>query len=119
MIGNQSAAVPENYTHPATTGWEGGAVTPYRNGTHYGYVFETRWETERDARQFHGAYLDMLSRRGAREVGDGVYRIPEGKPFADAFRVVRQDETVVVTNAPTIGGLDGVHRPRANATTGG
>jgi hypothetical protein len=44
-------------------------------------------------------------------VGDGVYRIPEGGGYADAFRVRRNGSTVTVVNAPTVEELDRVHDP--------
>jgi len=97
-----------NYSHPATEGWAGDGIVAYRNDDEYGYVFETVWDTERDAREFHEAYLELLDGQGAEEVRDGVYRIPEGEPFADAFRVERDGRTVVITNAPTVEDLDGV-----------
>lgn len=103
-----------DYTHPATAGWDGDVVVPYTNGSHHGYVFKSVWDTEADAREFEAAYLTLLDRRGARRVGEGVYRIAEG-PYADAFRVVRRNATLVVVNAPTVDALRQVHRP-AGAT---
>jgi hypothetical protein len=100
-----------NYSHSATEGWDGDSVVAYENDGEFGYVFETVWDTERDAREFHEAYLDLLENRGANQVRDGVYRIPEGEPFADAFRVERDGRTVVITNAPTVEDLEDVRSP--------
>jgi hypothetical protein len=97
-----------NYTHPLTTGWAGDAVLPYRSDDGYGYVFESEWETERDAREFVDAYRSILTDRyDAADRGSNVYVIRAG-PFADAFRVTRDGTTVTVVNAPTVDALDGI-----------
>ncbi len=100
---------PFNYDHPATEGWGGDRLVAYTNGSHAGYVFRTVWDSEDDAAEFHSAYVAVLENRGAREVRDGVYRIPDNNSFGDAFRIVRNGDTVVVVNAPTVAALDGVH----------
>jgi hypothetical protein len=97
-----------NYTHPATEGWEGDSFVAYTDGEAYGYVLKTTWTSEADAAEFEKAYLALLDERGAERVEAGVYRIPDG-PFADAFRIVRDGDTVLVVNAPTVAALDGVH----------
>lgn len=105
---NKAQRTGLNYTHPATDGWDGDEFVAYSNGSAGGYVLETAWDTERDARQFHEKYLELLESKGATEVREGVYRIPDG-PYADAFRVVRDGKRVTVVNAPTVGALDDVH----------
>ncbi|WP_117594262.1 Hvo_1808 family surface protein [Haloprofundus halophilus] len=102
---------PYNYSHPATEGWAGDAVVPYESDDgEYGYVFESEWDSERDARQFADAYRATLTNRlGAQRVGDGVYRVPDDSSFGDAFRVRQEGTTVSVVNAPTTGQLDSVH----------
>lgn len=105
-----SQQVDLNYSHPASAGWDGDLVAGYTNGSARGYVFTSVWDTERDAREFHEAYLRILDSKGATEVRDGVYRIPDG-PYADAFRVTRNGTTLVVVNAPTVDALDAVHAP--------
>lgn len=99
-----------DYSHPLSAGWEGDAIVPYRNGDRYGYVWRTTWESNAEAREFHEGYRQLLDRRNATEMGDGRYRIPEGNPFADAFRVTRDGDTVTIVNAPTTGSLSAVHR---------
>jgi hypothetical protein len=97
-----------DYAHPASEGWEGDTLVPYRSGDRFGYVFRTEWESAEDAREFRAAYAEVLAANGARERGDGVYRIPEGEGYADAFRVTRNGTTVTVVNAPTVEELDDV-----------
>jgi hypothetical protein len=99
-----------NYSHPATDGWAGDRLQPYRNGERYGYVLATAWDTPGEARQFRAAYLDLLDANGATRVEGEVYRVDEG-PFANAFRVTRGGDRVVVVNAPTVEELDRVHPP--------
>ncbi|MEF8757072.1 MAG: Hvo_1808 family surface protein [Halobacteriales archaeon] len=105
---NKAQRTGLNYSHPATAGWDGDAFAAYSNGSAGAYVLQTAWDTERDAREFHATYLDLLESKGAIEVREGVYRIPDG-PFADAFRVVRDGDRVIVVNAPTVDALDEVH----------
>ncbi|HKL28431.1 MAG TPA: Hvo_1808 family surface protein [Natrialbaceae archaeon] len=105
---NKAQRTGLNYTHPATDGWAGDAFAAYSNGSAGGYVLKTAWDSDRDAREFHDKYLELLDTKGATEVREGVYRIPDG-PYADAFRVVRDGKTVTIVNAPTVGALDEVH----------
>lgn len=95
-----------NYSHPVSAGWAGDEIVVYRDDGEFGYVFETVWDTERDAEQFHAAYVELLSNRGASEVTTGIYRIPDDHPFGDAFRVERTGRTVRIVNAPTVDELD-------------
>jgi len=103
-----------NYSHPATDGWGGDQLVTYTNGSAHGYVFVTVWDSERDAREFQEAYREVLAAHDAEEVRDGVYRIPDDDPFGDAFRVERQGNRVVVTNAPTVEDLDAVRGENAS-----
>ena len=102
---------PRNYSHPATTGWAGDTFVPYTDDNdRAGYVWKLRWDSPADARAFAAAYREGLGALGARAVGDGVYVVPGGG-FADAFRVERDGDTVVVTNAPTVSDLDQIRTP--------
>lgn len=103
-----------NYTHPATAGWEGDVFVPFTNGSARGYVFRSVWETERDAEQFLAAYRELLRNRGAERVGEHTWVIESGA-YADAFRVVRQGDTLVVVNAPTVAALADVHAVNESA----
>jgi len=97
-----------SYVHPASAGWAGDSLVPYRNDGEYGYVWETAWDSPGDAEEFHEAYLDLLDSKGAVDRGDGVYVIPEGT-FADAFRVTREGDRVRIVNGPDIAALDEIH----------
>jgi hypothetical protein len=113
---NGSALSRFSYDHPVTTGWSGDRFVAYERDGRYGYVWKTTWDTRADARVFATAYRDLLDTRGAATHGDGVYVIDDGA-FADAFRVIHTGRTVLVVNAPTVSGLDGVHEPVARTTT--
>ena len=93
-----------NYSAPPTAGWGNDRVFPYRkdvgSDTKYGYVWKTRWDTPKDARQFRRAYLEMIRAHDATRRPDGTYVIPDG-PFADAFRIHQQGSRVVIVNGPT------------------
>jgi hypothetical protein len=117
LRGDSTPLSPYDYDHPITAGWGGDRIVPYTNGTAGGYVFASTWDTERDARQFHEGYLDLLDRHDAERVGPGVYRIPEPSPYADAFRVVRNGTRVTVVNGPSVDALEGIHAPTGEGVT--
>lgn len=98
-----------NYSHPLSDGWAGDSLVPYRNGNRYGYVWKTRWDTEHDATRFANGYRTLLEGKNAQRNGN-TYVIPEKNPYGDAFRVIRDGQTVTIVNAPTVDELDQVHR---------
>ncbi|QLH79641.1 hypothetical protein HZS55_21115 [Halosimplex rubrum] len=111
MLVHNGAVDPENrygYDSDPSAGWGGDSVVPYTNGTTGAYVWETAWDSERDAEQFASAYREVLETHDARNPRGNVYVVPDGE-FADAFRVVRNGDTVRVVNAPTVDGLRAVH----------
>jgi PGF-CTERM protein len=121
--GQVQQPVALNYTHPATSGWDGDVLVPYVNRTNAtGYVYKLAWDTQTDAREFLAAYEQLLSYRGAAPVDDyrNTYRIPEGEAFADAFYIERNGSRITVVNAPTVGQLrdirPGAAPPIANKT---
>jgi hypothetical protein len=95
-----------NYDAPPSAGWANDRLFPYRNGppgteaTDHGYVWVTEWDTERDAREFRAAHLEILRAHDARTVEGGIRVVDDGE-FADAFRVVRNGTRVTVVNGPT------------------
>ncbi|SFR98775.1 hypothetical protein SAMN05216559_2097 [Halomicrobium zhouii] len=104
------------YESRPSAGWAGDALVPYHNGSGdgadaagYGYVWETRWDTERDARQFESAYRSILEGRAAERPGENVYVLPESDPYGDAFRVVRDGQRVTIVNAPSRAELSDIH----------
>ncbi|WP_396611395.1 Hvo_1808 family surface protein [Haloferax sp. S1W] len=111
-----------NYTSGPSAGWGGDLVVPYRpasdstaeaNPNQRAYVWKTVWDTEKDADQFEKAYVTttLKLRLGAKRVAPNTYVIEKG-PFADAYRVTRQGDTVTIVNAPTVEELDAVHGQR-------
>jgi len=100
-----------NYSHPRSDGWAGDAIVPYTNGSDYGYVWVTEWDSAAEAEQFRSSYVLLLKlRMGGVFVDDGVYEVADG-PYADAFRVTRTGDRVVIVNAPRVADLERVHRP--------
>ncbi|WP_129112614.1 Hvo_1808 family surface protein [Halegenticoccus tardaugens] len=113
----------DTYDYDATpsNGWANDRVFPYRNGTgddaDYGYVWVTEWDTERDAKQFHDAYLSILDAHDATAADDGV-RVVEDGPFADAFRVTRDGTRVTIVNGPTPDAVDDIRPASADGDRG-
>lgn len=99
-----------SYDHPASAGWAGDTLVAYTDTERDGYVWKLQWDSSADAREFAAAYREGLRRQGARVVSNDTYVLPEG-PFADAFRVTREADTVVVTNGPAVADLAEI-RPR-------
>jgi hypothetical protein len=97
------------YDHPLSDGWAGDTVVPYRNGDRFGYVWVIAWDSPAEAREFRGAYRDILDNRSVRQPEDGVYVLPESDPFGDAFRVTRSGNRVRIVNGPTVRALDRMH----------
>ena len=97
------------YAHPAAVGWTGDALVPYRNGDRFGYVWETAWESEAQARQFAETYRALLESEGAQFCDGGVAVVPAASPYDDAFRVTREGNRVRVVNAPTARELPAIY----------
>jgi hypothetical protein len=96
------------YDHPAADGWAGDTLVPYRDGERYGYVWETAWRSERDAREFERTYRDLLESKEAQFREGGLAVVPDGA-YADAFRVTRTGTRVRVVNGPTVDALSAIH----------
>ncbi|WP_206425018.1 Hvo_1808 family surface protein [Halosimplex salinum] len=112
MFVHNDAVDPEDrysYQSKPSAGWGGDSVVPYTNGETGAYVWKTVWDSEQDAKQFHEAYLDVLDEHDASNPRENVYVVPDYDDFDDAFRVVRNGDTVRVVNAPTVDDLDDVH----------
>ena len=98
-----------SFEHPAAEGWAGDSLVPYRSGDRYGYVWETAWDSEQDARQFVEAYHDLLDSHGAESRGNDVAVVPGPSRFDDAFRVTRDGNRVRVVNGPSVDSLSAIH----------
>jgi hypothetical protein len=100
-----------NYSHPRTDGWAGDALVPYTDGESYGYVWAIEFDTVADAERFQSSYnLMLLLHVGGRKLDATTYVVDRG-PYADAFRLTRRGDRVVIVNAPDRAALDRVHRP--------
>lgn len=97
-----------NYTSVPSEGWSNDELRMYaaRSGDARGYTWTLAWDTERDAREFRDAYLEVLAGHGAQQRGPNTWVIPEDNPYADAFRVVLDGDTVTIVNAPTVADLE-------------
>lgn len=84
-----------------SAGWGNDTFRAYRNGEREGFTWTSVWDSERDAKEFAGAYERALTGLGAWRYGNHTYIIEEG-PFADAYHVEREGERVHIVNAPTV-----------------
>ncbi|KAB1197920.1 MULTISPECIES: Hvo_1808 family surface protein [Haloferax] len=116
---NTGAYSAYNYSAGPSKGWGGDLVVPYRpasdadaaaNPNQRAYVWRTVWDSEADAEVFETKYVKTILqlRLGAKRVAPNTYVLEDG-PFADAYRVRRDGDTVTIVNAPTVEALDEVH----------
>jgi len=105
-------AIRTDYDHRLSAGWGNDRLVAYRNveTNESAYVWRLVWDSPAEAAEFHEGYSRMLRLRldGERVRGaQGVYEIADG-PFADAFRVRLDGDTVTVVNAPSVESLPAV-----------
>ncbi|PSP17793.1 PGF-CTERM sorting domain-containing protein [Halobacteriales archaeon QH_10_67_13] len=93
-----------NYRAPATDGWAGDELYPYRNGDRDGYVWVTEWQTERDAAQFRETYERLLAAHDGVTTEEGIVEIGSG-PFRGSYGVEREGTTVEIVHADTAAGV--------------
>lgn len=111
-----SQVEPYLYEHPATEGWGGEKLIPYvtdesAETNETAYVYKLTWDSETDAEEFRGKWLELVKFHNAEPV-DGhadTYRIPDDEEFGDAFYVAQEGDTVTIVNAPTIEDLSLVY----------
>ena len=93
-----------NYRHPATDGWAGDELYPYRNNEgdeqRDGYVWVTEWQTEADAEQFLETYERMLDGHGGVTTAEGTIEIESG-PFRGSYGIEHDGTTVEIVHADT------------------
>lgn len=99
--GTISGTDPYNYDLAATSGWEGGRMEVYTNGTDGAYVWRTEWSDADDAETFAEAWGDVVDHWGGTRTSDGVWVIEADSPFTDAVAIHVDGDTVTVVNAPT------------------
>jgi hypothetical protein len=102
---------PFEYGLTPTDGWDGDRMAVYEKNGKTGYVWKLTWDSPQDAREFVRGYRQLLSHWGGERVlgRQGVWEIERSSPFADAFRISRQGDTVTIVNAPQPSALDAVH----------
>jgi hypothetical protein len=107
--GEISSSDPLNYGFDAAAGWDGDRMHIYRNADNdTAYVWRIVWDSPAEAKEFRGAYEQVLSYWGAESVGPNTYEIADGG-FADAIHVIVDGETVTIVNAPTVEELSTVY----------
>jgi PGF-CTERM protein len=106
---------------PYTAGWNGDRLYPYVTDDsaetgEAGYVWKTRWDSEKDAEEFVDGYLELLTYHNATPVDgrEDTYRIADDEEFGDAFYVNQTGDTVYIVNAPTVDELQQVRSSAAS-----
>jgi len=94
-----------NYDHPATAGWAGDKLYPYRNGRgdagQDGYVWVTAWQTPEDAAEFEAAYHRLLDAHDATSASKGTQVVSTGG-FQGAYGVERDGTRVTIVHGPGV-----------------
>jgi len=110
-IGGVNRTDPFNYGLNYTDGWDGDKMVVYQQQNRTGYVWKLAWDSPAEAREFVAGYEQLLAHWGGSPTGDtgNVWQVTEESPFADAFSIRQEGNTVTIVNAPTVDGLDAVH----------
>jgi len=113
--GSVSSFDPVNYATPFTDGWDGDRLYAYATEdsmttNETGYVWKIAWDSTADAEEFVDGYTRLLDYYGAEPVEDrpNTYRIPDDRPYGDAFYVQQSGDIVVLVNGPTVEDLSGI-----------
>jgi hypothetical protein len=109
--GRVNRSDPFDYGLAETDGWDGDRLHVYEKDGETAYVWKLVWDSPAEATAFADGYRRLLSHWGGERVRDGVWRVEEG-PFADAYRIRVDGDTVVITNAPTVAELSDVRGSR-------
>jgi hypothetical protein len=110
LVPRPDDAVRTDYDHRLSAGWGTDRLVAYRHAEtgEAGYVWRLAWDAPAEAAEFHEGYTRLLRLRlDAERRGGRVYVVPDG-PFADAFRVTLDGDTVTVVNAPDVAALSEV-----------
>lgn len=107
-LGGVNRTDPFNYGLNYTDGWDGDKMMVYQQRNRTGYVWKLAWDSPAEAREFVAGYEQLLAHWGGSPTGDAgnVWRVREGSPFADAFSIRQEGDTVTIVNAPTVDDLD-------------
>jgi hypothetical protein len=104
--GQLNATDPLNYDLPGTRGWRGDRLEVYERDGETAYVWRLVWDGEAEAEAFAEQYRALLTHWGGEEVAPGTWVLEPESPYADAFRVTVEGDTVTVVNGPTRDDLD-------------
>ncbi|ADB59300.1 hypothetical protein Htur_0400 [Haloterrigena turkmenica DSM 5511] len=105
-----------DYNQSYTDGWAGDELVTYASAdadgnasADTGYVWETEWRSADHAREFAGAYVELLENHGADPVEDrqDTYAIDD-EGYPGAYFLERDGETVRIVHAPSVAALDGL-----------
>lgn len=103
------------YDLAPSAGWGGDRLYAYRNGEETGYVWQTEWDSNAEAREFASAYRDLLEYHGAVRATAETWVISDGE-FADAFFVRVSNDAVTIVNGPDRSALSEIHPENSRVT---
>ena len=110
-LGEVNQSDPFTYGLNYTDGWDGDKMVVYQQEDRTGYVWKLTWDSPSEAREFVAGYEELLTHWGGSPTGEtgNTWQVREESPFADAFSIQRDGDTVTIVNAPQTDGLDAVH----------
>lgn len=102
---------PFDYDLNYTRGWDGDRMYVYQKNNETGYVWKLAWDSPEEAREFVRGYRQLLVHWGGERVlgRENVWEVKRDSPFADAFSVRQEGDTVTIVNAPETDDLVDVH----------
>ncbi|MFC3959825.1 Hvo_1808 family surface protein [Halovivax cerinus] len=94
-----------HYAQPESDGWAGGEMVVYatdaRSAEESGFVWQTEWTSETDARAFRDAYLDLLSLHDAEPVDGRQNTLRIDSDYPGAYVLAQDGTTVTIVRAPS------------------
>ncbi len=102
---DQEPVQPLDFDQPQGDGWDGDRFHAYENDDEIGYVWQTAWESEADARVFVSSYQRLLDYWGGERIAENdttyVYEIPPHESFAGVYHVDFDGDEVRIVHAPS------------------
>ena len=96
---------PIDYDLDATRGWTGDRLHVYHRGDETAYRWRLKWNSTAAAERFTATYRSLLQHWGGTGTGEDRFELSEESPFAGAYVIDVDGDTVTVAAAPSVEGL--------------